>query len=167
MSGLFRTVPRRTLPVDPNEEKRPSNWNKEVNEIELDPQLEYPTPVDSPVDAPDMGFPPPPNPTPVYLTETPPTDRTIRQWTAGNVGATAVAQQLSGSDRRRKRMVVTNAGDTNELFVTRRQADLTFNGYLLEPNQSIELFHNDEVWCLCSPTETTTVTWLTEFELEH
>lgn len=165
MSGLFRTTARQNpLPVDPDDARRPSHWNQDINEFEVDPRVEYPTET---TDHPrELGFTPPPNPTPVYLTETPPADRTLKQWAAGNATLDLSPDQLSGADRRRKRMVVTNTGDTNAAYVTQRPSDLGFMGYLLEPNQSIEMFHNDQVWAMAAAS-TTVVTWLIEYELEE
>lgn len=159
--NLFRTMRPTPVPTDPNEARRPSHWNKDINQFEVDPRLEYPT--DATDHVRELGFTPAANPTPVYLTEVPPADRTLRHWAAGNTTVGLVPIQLCGADRRRKRMLVTNTGDTNGLYVTRRDSDLGFMGYLLEANQSVEMFHNDQVWALAA-ANTTVVTWMTEFE---
>lgn len=163
--SLFGTRTHRpALRVDPNAERRPSHWNEEVNEFEQLPEQDYPT-LES-TKEPVYSEPPSPVATPVYLTETPPSDRTIRQRSAGNLVVDTTADKLCGSDRRRKRMLVTNAGDTNSLYVGSRSEDLPFMCYLVEPNQSIELFDNDQVWAFAAASSTT-VTWLIEYELDE
>lgn len=162
MSALFRTHVKSRLPADPNEARRPSHWNKELSEIEVEPRDDYPSEVDD--DPRSFGFTPPPNPTPVYLTEPPPSDRGMVQWSAGNVTLDTSPDPITGADRRRKRMVCTNTGDTNTAVLTAKQEDLPFNGYLLEPNASVELFHNDKVWAYAL-ANTTTLTWVVEYEV--
>lgn len=165
MSALFRSTPKHApLPKDPNDERRPSHWNDELSDIAVDPQLEYPSNVDH-VRA--LGFTPPPNPTPVYLTETPPADRAIRKWDGGNVLVDTTPIQLTGADRRRKRMIVINTGDTNPVYLSPGREDQTFMCLMLEPNQAIEMLHNDFVWARCAAAQSTNVTWTVEYELEE
>lgn len=164
MSRLFRVTARQApVPVDPEDARRPSHWNKDINQYEQDPQLEYPTEMPDHVQA--LGFTPPPNPTPVYLTESPPHARRIVDWAAQNVTVDATTPvQLSGADRRRQRMLVTNTGDTNAVYLSQGREDHLFMCYLLEPNQTVELMHNDFVWARCAPTLSTVVTWFTEYQ---
>lgn len=160
----FLTPKRPMLPVDPNEERRPSHWNEEVNEREIDPMRDYPTELDHGTLS-ELGFAPAPNPQPVYLTEAPPADRKIVRWSAGNFTVDTDTYQLAGADRRRVRMQVSNEGDTNAVYLLTEREAQSFVGRYLAPGSSIVFYHDSDVWVRAAAS-TTLVTWHVEYELD-
>lgn len=164
MPGLFRAHVQRRDP-DPNDARRPSHWHEDQNERDVPPLADYPTDV---VEEPVIGFVPPANPVPVYLTEPPPNDRALRQWAPQSMTVGTDRVQLCGSDRRRTRMMITNNDTDATVYLLRREDDLLINGYPLMPGKDVELRHNDQVWAVASGGDVSApLGWFAEFELEE
>lgn len=148
---------------DPNEVERPSNWHEDQNERDVPPDLDYPTEV---VAEPDLGFVPPPDPTPVYLTEPPPGGNSIVKWSAGNIQLTTSWENIAGADRKRKKMVLVNNDDTDTIYLFRRTGDININGYPLKPGKDVTFEHNDEVWAHTIANDAE-LAWYIEYGIEE
>lgn len=136
--------------VNPNGPARPSHFNEDVNEyIPRDnTDLDY-TGVQDGVPFAATGFEPPSTPAPVYLTESPPKDRTLRKWSATHVFVDTAAKkvQVAAANRNRTRLVVTNSDDTASVALVADENDnITIAGFWLGPGDTVEMFHNSGVW---------------------
>lgn len=144
---LFKNVPNRqpTEPVRPSHFREDPNQRTDLNESELDYADEGQI-VDQP-----LGFNEDPRveiPVPVYMVEAPPSDRTLRDWSAGTfTTSTTVEIQVGASaDRGRRRVVVRNLDDTDSVILLRSNTDSDFAGYTLPPNTEAEFTHNHALW---------------------
>lgn len=161
---LFR---REEVPVEPG---RPSHFREDPNQrTDLnEATLDYPD-TDLTPDVPeDYGFPPPERAVPVYLTEAPPSDRTLVDWSAGTYTADTVkaVQVGSAAERGRRRIVVRNLDDTNAVFVLRSNTDANFAGFKIPAGGSEEFLHNSAVW-VRAETADVEVTVFAEFDVQE
>lgn len=134
---------------------RPSHYGEDQNErVPRDaPDVDYPHGTDEP--GIDFGWTvPSAAPTPVYLTEPPPSDRTRRDWTPQTYALTpGRLVQIASANRNRTRLVITNNDDANNALLTRRPVDNpNTNGYVLAFGDDITMHHNESVWATCAAT---------------
>lgn len=161
---LFKREPVPDEPVRPSHFHEDPNQRTDLNEATLD----YPD-TDMQPDVPeDYGFPAPERSVPVYLTEAPPADRTMVDWSAGTYTAdTAKAVQVgAASDRGRRRIVVRNMDNTNYVTVLRNSTDSVFAGYRIPAGSSEEFLHNHAIWVVAD-TAAVVVSVFAEFDIEE
>lgn len=149
---------------DDNVDNRPSHWHEDQNERDVQPNPDYQT--TGLVEEPQLGFVPPPNPVPVYVTEPVPGDNKIRQWAPASATVTSTHVRIAGADRRRQRMVLTNNSTDKVVYLGRRNGDLSINAYPLNFGDDVELTHNDEVWAFCLASDTVPLGWFVEYDVE-
>jgi hypothetical protein len=130
---------------------RPSTFHESVSERTVEPVSDFPSGEDSDytLDEPeDYGFPDRTDmPVGVYVTAPIPSDRPLREWSAGTLTVEVGAiSQIVGGDRGRSRLVVRNLDDAEPVFLTRDHSDQPMLGYQLAPGTDVELFHNSPVW---------------------
>jgi len=148
----------------PNQPDRPSHFREDQNERDIVPSPDYPTEMEESV---DLGFLPAANPVPVYLVEPPPADRTLRQWSTGQMTLTGSGQELSGADRRRTRMVVVNNDTDATVLLSRKKDDIAALCYPIAPGKDVELLHNDSVYARATGGDASApIGWIVEFEIE-
>lgn len=156
-----------TGPTRPSHFGEDPNQRTDLNEATLD----YPD-TDTAPDAPEnYGWPEseePPHSVPVYLTEAPPNDRALRDWSAGTYTADTVnaVQVGAAADRGRRRIVVRNLDDANAVFVMRDSTHQNFAGYKIPAGTSEEFLHNSAVW-VRAETADVEVTVFAEFDVEE
>lgn len=161
---LFKREPESTEPPRPSHFHEDPNQRTDLNEATLD----YPD-TDMQPDVPeDYGFPPPDRSVPVYLTEAPPTDRSMVDWSAGTYTADTVkaVQVGAAADRGRRRIVIRNTDQTNYVTVLRNSTDSDFAGYRIPAGSSEEFLHNHAVWVRAN-TADVVVTVFAEFDIEE
>lgn len=110
---------------------------------------------------------PPPDPIPVYMTETPPVRRTVRDWRPITVTLAAAGQpnQLGSASLKRTRMVVRNNDAANTVVVIKAPTDNgNTSGFTITAGKEIEFLHNRPVWGYS--TLGASVTVLEEFDIE-
>lgn len=154
---------------------RPSHFRQEVNERAAydSPPHDYASESDTPVAV--HGFPPPPQPTPVYLTEPPPRARVIVNWrpdtftvdnTATNVNASRT--RIASVDRHRKRFVVRNLDAANSVFITNDALNNNQSfAYELPFGTREEFFHTGEMYAFCATTKSAKIAVFAEVELDE
>ena len=130
----------------------------------------------------DLGFAPmeapPDEAIQVEVVGMPPTPDRLLSWRPNNVlvqGLDVAASgsgrpaQIGGVNRNRTRLFVknTNAAAGDSVFlVTDSTTDAAF-GYELQAQDTLELFHNEEVWAVCLPTETARVSYSAEYVIDE
>lgn len=75
---------------------------------------------------------------------------------------------LSGASMNRNRLVVknTNAAGGASVFLVPDATTPPNFGYELQAQDTLELFHNEDVWAVCLATFTATVSYAAEFDAE-
>lgn len=161
---LFRREETPTEPERPSHFREDPNQRTDLNEATLD----YPDTDMEPDSTEDYGFPATEPSVPVYLTEAPPGDRSLRDWSAGTYTADTVkaVQVGSAADRGRRRIVVRNLDETNGVYVLRSNTDQNFAGYKIPAGASEEFEHNHAIW-VRAETADVEVTVFAEFDVEE
>jgi hypothetical protein len=139
------------IAAEPSEPVRPSHFREDPN-VRTDlgrAELDYPD--EGQTVEQDYGFPVDGRieiPVPVYMVEAPPSDRSLRDWSAQTVttGTENAIQIGAAADRGRRRVVVRNLDDTDSVVLLRKSTDSDFAGYTLPPNTEVEFQHNHALW---------------------
>ena len=163
---LFKSipVPAPTEPVRPSHFREDPNERTDLGRAELDYADEGQTVHEV------YGFPPNPRveiPVPVYMVEAPPSDRTLRDWSAQTVTTndTTSIQVGAAADRGRRRVLLRNLDDTDSVVLLRNSTDSDFAGYTLPPNTEVEFQHNHALW-VRAVANTPQVSVLSEFDVD-
>jgi hypothetical protein len=161
---LFKRVAGPAEPVRPSHFREDPNQRTDLGRAELDYADEGQA-VEQ-----DFGFPPEGRveiPVPVYMVEAPPSDRTLRDWSAQTVttGTENAIQIGAAADRGRRRVLVRNLDDTDSVVLTRRSTDSDFAGYTLPPNTEVEFQHNHALW-VTAVANSPQVSVLSEFDVD-
>lgn len=153
---------------------RPSHYGEDNNEfIPKDhTDLDYAT--EEHVDPTAVGFPPAPQATPVYLTETPPVSRLIKPvqietLTVDNTVANTSASrtQIAANSPNRTRLIIRNLDAANSVFITQDAMNLNQAfAYELPFGQREEFLHNRALWVFCAATKTAKISVFREFETD-
>jgi len=155
--------------------ERPPNWHEGIESRteygQAGPSYEdYPSAGDvgfsgaEPVGAPEVL-----EPIPVVVVAAPPIPTRVIGWRPFRVTVDdSRSVMLSGASKNRTRLFLrnTNAAAGNSVFL---MADGTHEpgfGYELQAGDTLELFHNDDVWARCAATQTATVSVSGEYVLE-
>lgn len=163
----MRRQGHRAAPHVVAEPQRPSHFEEDQN-VRVPrnhTDNDYPTEADTTT---HFGFhAPPPDPIPVYITETTPERRVVKDWRPLTVTLTAAAQpnQLGSASLKRTRMVVRNNDVANSLIVVKSPTDnVNTSGFTILAGKEIEFFHNRAVWGYSLLGASVTV--LEEFDIE-
>lgn len=72
---------------------------------------------------------------------------------------------LAGWEPNRTRMFIRNNEASVSVFLGRNETDLVFAMYELGPGESIEMWHQGDVWALCDGSDTAYVSVMQEYTL--
>lgn len=163
---LFKGTPSRepSEPVRPSHFREDPNQRTDLNESELDYADEGQTVSEQ------LGFPDGPRveiPVPVYMVEAPPSDRTLRDWSAATLttSTTNAIQIGAAADRGRRRVLIRNLDDTDSVVLLRQSTDSDFAGYTLPANEEVPLSHNHAIWVRASANNPQ-ISVLSEFDVD-
>lgn len=162
---LFRKEEVPDGPDRPSHFREDPNQRTDLNEATLD----YPDTDKAPDSPEDYGWEDQPERSvPVYLTEAPPNDRVLRDWSAGTytVDTVKATQVGSAADRGRRRIVVRNLDDANAVFALRSNTDQNYAGYKIPAGASEEFEHNHAIW-VRAETADVEVTVFSEFDIDE
>jgi hypothetical protein len=73
--------------------------------------------------------------------------------------------RLAGDSPTRRRLYIRNNDDADSVFLGRNQTDSQFAMYELVAGQSVEMFHQGEVWAICATGLTVSLAVFQEFVL--
>jgi hypothetical protein len=162
---LFKPRNEPTEPVRPSHFREDPNQRTDLNEATLD----YPDTDLTPDSPEDYGWQDdPPQSVPVYLTEAPPSDRSVVDWSAGTytAGTTSAVQVGAAGDRGRRRVVVRNLDNTNAVYALRESTHQNFSGFKIPAGASEEFLHNHAIW-IRAETANVEVSVFAEFDVEE
>lgn len=91
-----------------------------------------------------------PEPLPVYMVQAPPPLEQDYNWAGATHTVDSQPTQLAGRDRRRKRMVVRNLDDTENVLLGPGPLMQGFLSFQVPPGASVEFTHNDAIWAMAS-----------------
>lgn len=156
---------------EPTEPPRPSHFREDPNQrTDLNESTpDYPDTDMHPDKTEDYGWQDePPHSVPVYLTEAPPSDRTMVDWSAGTYTADTVkaVQVGAAADRGRRRVVVRNLDETNAVYALRESTHQNFAGFKIPAGASEEFLHNHAIW-LRADTADVEVSVFAEFDVDE
>lgn len=93
-----------------------------------------------------------------------PTEAEDRDWSAGTMTIEDTRMvRLAGDAPTRRRLYIRNNDDTDSVFLGRNQTDSRFAMYELTAGQSVEMFHQGEVWAICASGLTVSLAVFQEF----
>lgn len=153
--------------------ERPSHTLEDQNEYATRNNAHEDWATEKDTQAPDLGWRPPPmDPIPTYLVESPPKDRRLVRWsamtaTAGAIGSSGWPGRLGANDRQRIRMRIYNTDAANALIITTSDTDIAANGFSLPAGKDIEFFHNSRVYVCANTGQTAAFSAFWEFEIEE
>lgn len=152
--------------------QRPSHFGEEQNVrvSRNETPLEYPVGTDVQIENEvPYGWVPPMASTPVYLTEAPPKDRALRNWSAFRAVVEARRIPVLAKNRNRVRAVISNTDDTASIYLLQDEnIQYDIAGFQLKPGTSVEMFHNAGVWAVAAGGDGfATIEVLMEYEVDQ
>lgn len=138
----------------PQGPERPSHFGEDQNvrASRNETSLDFPVGTDVQIEEQvPYGWTPPMESTPVYLTEAPPKDRSLRNWSAFRAVVEARRIPVLSKNRNRVRAVISNTDDTASIYLLQDEnIQYDIAGFQLKPGTSIEMLHNAAVWAVAA-----------------
>jgi hypothetical protein len=97
-----------------------------------------------------------------------PAETENRDWSAGTMTVQDTRMvRLAGDSPTRRRLYIRNNDDADSVFLGRNQTDSLFAMYELVAGQSVEMFHQGEVWAISATGLTVSLAVFQEFVLRE